>query len=116
MMPQEFDPKTQRLSFKFAPPRAYKLPKLTEMQLAVLACARDDMIRKGVKYIWKNLPFVEYTVTVPFGKRRTFSVTTQVRSLTKRKLMKWAGRDRRHDAHFHLTAWGIETLAEHPEF
>jgi hypothetical protein len=104
-----FDPRTQRLSYRFSPPKPYKLPRLTELQLAVLACARDDLIRKGVYRISYRLEFVEY-------RALGFVVTSQVRSLIKRRLMKWAGRDGRHDAHILLTVWGLEALAQHPEF
>lgn len=109
MMTPGFDPRTQRLSYRFSPPKPYTLPKLSEMQLAVLACARDDLIRKNVKRIGSYLEFIEY-------RALGFVVTSQVRSLTKRRLMKWAGRDGRHDAHFYLTAWGLAELAKHPEF
>jgi hypothetical protein len=108
MMTPGFDPRTQRLSYKFSPPKPYTLPKLSELQLAVLACARDDLIRRNIKRIFGQ-DIVEY-------RALGFIVTSQVRSLTKRRLMKWAGRDGRHDAHFLLTAWGLAELAEHPEF
>jgi hypothetical protein len=109
MMTPGFDPRTQRLSYRFSPPKPYKLPRLTEIQLAVLACARDNMIRKGLRRFGHRL-FVQYKV---FDH---FDVTTQVRSLTKRRLMKWPGLNARHDAQFILTSWGLAELAEHPEF
>ena len=109
MMAQEFDPRTQRLSYKFSPPKPYKLPRLTEMQLAVLACVRDDMVR-----VQKNYRFGYHIVMYTVLKR--FDVTNQIRSLRKRRLIKYPTRDSRHDAHFSLTAWGLAELAEHPEF
>ena len=106
---KEFDPRKQRLSYKSGSPKPYTLRKLTDLQLAVLACARDDLIRIGTKYA-AGRSFVQFTVF------KRFDVTTQVRSLIKRRLMKWPGRDQRHDAHFILTAAGVAELAEHPEF
>jgi hypothetical protein len=104
----EFDPRKQRLSYASGSPKPYTLPKLSELQLAVLACARDDLIRIGKKYA-AGRSFVVYFVW-------HFEVTCQVRALTKRRLIKWPGRDQRHDAHFVLTAHGLAELAEHPEF
>lgn len=106
---KEFDPRKQRLSYATGKPKPYTLRKLSELQLAVLACARDDLIRAGTKYA-AGRSFLAFTV---FNR---FDVTTQVRSLTKRRLMKWPGRDQRHDAHFILTNAGLAELAEHPEF
>jgi hypothetical protein len=106
---KEFDPRKQRLSYASGSPKPYTLRKLTELQLAVLACARDDLIRAGTKSLgWRSV--IQFTVF------DYFDVTTQVRSLTKRRLMKWPGRDQRHDAHFRLTEAGLAELAEHPEF
>ena len=58
---KEFDPRTQRLSYASGNPKPYTLPKLSELQLAVLACARDDLIRKGTKYIGDR-PFIVFMV------------------------------------------------------
>ena len=106
---KEFNPRKQRLSYASGSPKPYTLRKLTELQLAVLACARDDLIRIGTKYA-AGRSFVVFRVF------NFFDVTTQVRSLTKRRLMKRPGRDQRHDAHFILTPAGSTELAEHPEF
>lgn len=108
---KEFNPRTQRLSYASGSPKPYTLRKLTELQLAVLACARDDLIEATVEYN----KFAHTPLTV-FRVFKRFDVTSQVRSLTKRRLMKWPGRDQRHDAHFRLTAFGLAELAEHPEF
>ena len=110
MMAQEFDPRTQRLSYRFSPPRPYKLPQLTEMQVAVLACVRDDMVRGP---FIKNVGWLKIQVFIVLNR---FDVTKQIRSLRKRRLIKYPTRDSRHDAHFSLTAWGLAELAEHPEF
>ena len=111
MKPQkEFDPRTQRLSYATGNPKPYTLPKLSELQLAVLACARDDLIRGPyTKYIVGH----EIVVFTVFGR---FEVQQQIRSLIKRRLLKWPNRDQRHDAHFPLTANGLAELAQHPEF
>ena len=61
---------------------AIYMPLIPELVIAVLACARDDLIRKGVKRIRRHMQFVEYRA---LGR---FDVTSQVRSLTKRRLMK----------------------------
>lgn len=105
---KEFDPRMQRLSYVTGSPKPYTLPKLSELQLAVLACARDDLIRKGIKYIGGR-SFIVFTV---FGR---FNVTSQVRSLVRRRLMKWPTPDQRHDAHFRLSDAGLVELAKHPE-
>lgn len=110
MGPVQFDPSKQRLSYATRRPKPYTLRKLTELQLAVLACARDDLIRG---------PFPKYAAGrsfICFKVFNRFDVTGQVRSLTKRRLMKWPGRDQRHDAHFVLTDAGIAELEQHPEF
>lgn len=107
---KKFDPRTQRLSYASGNPKPYTLPKLTELQLAVLACARDDLIRGPFTKYVGGRNFVVFTVF------RRFEVQQQIRSLVKRRLMKWPGRDQRHDAHFRLTEHGIAELAQHPEF
>lgn len=109
-MIQEFDPRKQRLSYKTGKPVPYTLRKLTELQLAVLACARDDLIRGPFPKYAAGRSFVSFIV---FSR---FDVTGQIRSLTKRRLMKWPGRDQRHDAYFVLTEQGVAELAQHPEF
>lgn len=106
---KEFDPRTQRLSYASGNPKPYTLPKLSELQLAVLACVRDDLIRKDTKYIGGRT-FVVFFVF------KQFDVTSQVRSLTRRRLIKWPGPDQRHDAHFRLSDAGLVELAQHPEF
>ena len=106
----EFDPRKQRLSYASGSPKPYTLRKLTELQLAVLACTRDDLIRG---------PFIKYAAGQSFMTYKVFNrfdVTNQIRSLRKRRLIKYPTRDQRHDAHFTLTEAGLAELAEHPEF
>ena len=107
---KEFDPRKQRLSYKTSYPKPYTLRKLTELQLAVLACARDDLIRGPFTKYAAGQSFLVYVV---FGR---FDVTNQIKSLRKRRLIKYPTRDQRHDAHFSLTDAGLAELAEHPEF
>lgn len=107
---KEFDPRKQRLSYKSGSPKPYTLRKLTELQLAVLACARDDLIRGPYNRYAAGRSFVAFIVF------NHFDVTNQIRSLVKRRLIKWPTRNQRHDAHFTLTEHGLAELAEHPEF
>lgn len=107
---KEFDPRKQRLSYASGSPKPYTLRKLTELQLAVLACIRDDLIRGPFTKYAAGQSFLVFTV---FNR---FDVTGQIKSLRKRHLIKYPTRDQRHDAHFTLTDVGIAELAEHPEF
>ena len=116
MIQKDFDPLKQRLSYATGNPKPYTLRKLTDLQLAVLACARDDFIRAGNKYAAGRW-FIAFTVFNPTRKIPAhFDVTSQIRSLRKRRLIKWPTRDQRHDAHFILTEHGLAELAQHPEF
>lgn len=122
MQAKAFDPKTQRLSYASGNPKPYTLPKLTELQLAALACVRDDAVRPAIEYIgWRKL---QKHFALPRGiparlsrkNSRGFDVTRQVQSLRKRRLIKFCGYASNGLPVYELAPAGVEALAEHPEF
>jgi hypothetical protein len=109
-----FDPKPQRLSYATGSPKPYTLRKLTELQLAVLACVRDNEVRPYDKYV----PGRSWAVPVRAHKAHGFDVTSQIWSLRKRRLIKFYdyAHLNRNGVLYALTADGIAELERHPEF
>src|SRR5262245_27528104 len=92
-------------------------PKLTELQLAVLACVRDDDVEPYIDY--KRAKFIPRTYGTPVSFRaHGFDVTSQLRSLRSRKLIAFNGyyKNRRRTAHYALSVQGQIELECHPEF
>jgi hypothetical protein len=96
------------------------LPRLTELQVAALACVRDNVIVPTVEYLsWRKLyvyrAFPGIRVRVAPRDRRGFNVTCQIHSFRKRGLVKLRER-LREGAVYELTPAGIEELSRHPEY
>ena len=96
------------------------LPKLTELQLAALACVRDNIVVPRIEYLsWRTLyvyrAFPNIKVRVAPSARRGFNVTSQIRSFRKRHLIKLRERLREGNV-YELTPAGTEELARHPEY
>ena len=91
-------------------PYKFRLPQLSQLQLAALAAVRDDEVR----YTPMRLGYRE---VVKYTAHR-FDVTYQMRSLRKRWLIRYNPQYRRsrNVTHFVLTKAGAERLAQHPEF
>ena len=82
-------------------------PRLTERQLAVLACVRDkDVMPKRVTIGWGT-----FTLYMAHG----FNVTGQINSLKKRRLIRFDER-LRVGIRFACSDEGIDVLQQHPEF
>ena len=116
MMPQGFDPHKQRLSYASGMPKPYTLPKLTQLQLAVLACVRDNEVVPYLKYV----PGRSWAGPVRAHKAHGFDVTSQITSLRKRRLIKFSDFDYARlnpsGVLYVLTAIGVSELEQHPEF
>ena len=116
MQAKAFDPKTQRLSYATGNPKPYTLPKLTELQLAVLACVRDNEVTPYNKHV----PGRRWAGPVRAQKAHGFDVTSQIASLRKRRLIKFYNYDYAHlnanGVLYALTADGVAELERHPEF
>ena len=116
MATKEFDPRKQRLSYASGSPKPYTLRKLTELQLAALACVRDNEVMPYMKYI----PGKSWAGPVRAHKAHGFDITSQIKSLRKRRLIKFSDFDYARlnpaGALYTLTEWGLTELAQHPEF
>jgi hypothetical protein len=113
---KSFDPRKQRLSYASGSPKPYTLPKFTELQLAVLACVRDNEVIPYKKYV----PGRSWGQPVGAYKAHGFDVTSQIRSLRKRRLIKTSGYDYARvnpdGVVYALTRHGVAELQQHPEF
>ena len=88
------------------------LRKLTEKQLAVLACVRDQEVVPYVKHLgWRS---------VRAHRAHGFDVTSQIASLRKRYLIKIDGFNYKHlhpdRVCYVLSKSGVAELEQHPEF
>lgn len=91
--------------FSYKTWKQYKLPKLTELQIAALACVRNGEITKYEKRVGYER-FVAW-------KSNGFDITCQIHALKKRKLIRSSYK---RDGLFILTPWGEQALEQHPEF
>jgi hypothetical protein len=96
------------------------LPKLTELQIAALACVRDNVVVPRTEYlsrrtltVYRACPRTEAVVHPK--ARRGFNVTCQMKSFRKRKLVQIRERLREGPV-YDLTQAGADELAKHPEF
>lgn len=91
-------------------------PKLTELQISVLAAVRDDDVRP-----YADRKSYAFRVLGVIGQRaHGFDVLTQIKSLRERKLVAidgryWSG-SYRGLQHYGLTKQGEAELIKHPEF
>ena len=98
------------------------MPKLTELQIAALACVRDNRViprpeplgrRTILKY--RAFPKVEFPINVRPKDQRGFDVTSQIGSFRKRRLVRL--RERLVEGPLYkLSPAGFEELDKHPEF
>jgi hypothetical protein len=113
---KQFDPRKQRLSYATGSPKPYTLPKLTQLQLAVLACVRDAEVVPYIKYV----PDKSWRGPVQAHKAHGFDVTSQINSLRKRKLIKFTNyyyaRLNFAGVVYGLTENGATELTQHSEF
>jgi hypothetical protein len=95
-------------------------PKLTELQIAALACVRDNVVIPRIEYLsWRTLTiyraYPRTEACVPPNARRGFNVTCQMKAFRKRKLIQIRERLRQGPV-YDLTQVGADELAQHPEF
>lgn len=96
-------PVTER--FSYVTGKMYKLPELTDLQLAVLAAARDNEVERYER----RVGYERFTAYKAHG----FDVTCQMQSLRKRRLV-WFRAAGAHE--IRPSPAGLEVLKSHPEF
>lgn len=94
-----------RLRWTDKGPRRFRLPQLTDLQLAALAAIRDGEAEKYEKRVGYER-FVAY-------RCHGHDITCQVQALKKRRLIRYSYDGAKGLA---LTQFGVEALTAHPEF
>jgi hypothetical protein len=94
--------------------------QLTELQIAALACVRDNLVIPTTETIgWRTFRKQRVRPDIPVRlspkHRRGFDVTSQIRSFRKRRLLQI--RERKYEGTVYtLTPAGFAELEKHPEF
>lgn len=85
--------------------RRYKMPGLSDFQIAALACVRDDIVLRYEKRVGYER-YVAY-------KAEGFDISCQIEALKKRRLIYY-----RSDGSklFRLSSFAIDVLAKYPEY